>query len=102
MQRALTHDGLLPNPMTKSGKHRRPTTTDIRAMKAFIETNRNERTSFDIIVEGTTPGDYPKRAAAQVRRWAKAGATRLIEAMWEARGLDLVLERIRQGPPRVE
>ncbi len=101
MRRVLKYDGLLPNTMTKSGKHRPTTTADIREMKAFIAANRTETTPFDIVVEGTTPGDYPKRAAAQVRRWAEARATWWIEAMWEARGLDRVLERIRQGPPRV-
>lgn len=106
MRRALRYDGLLPNVMTAKGKHRRMTLADVRAMKAYVEANRARKTPFEIIVEGTTPGDDPRKARATVRRWAKAGATWWIEAMWTAprnkKGLRAVQARIAQGPPRIE
>ncbi len=106
MRRVLRYDGLLPNPMTPEGKHRKLTPKDIREMKAFVEANRTETTPFDIVVEGTTPGGNGKRAAAIVRKWADAGATWWIEAMWgtvgKRDGLKAVLQRIQQGPPKLE
>ncbi len=103
MQRVLRYDGLLPNAMTAKGKHRKATPKDIQAMKVFVDGKRKAKTVFDIIVEGTTPGDNPKKASAIVRKWAKAGATWWIEAMWgaprNAKGLKAILKRIKQGPP---
>jgi hypothetical protein len=105
MRRVLRYDGLLPNTMSEAGKHREMTTRDLREMKMFIEEHRTAKTPFDIIVEGTTRGDNPKQAAATVRKWANAGATWWIEAMWsnaDRRGArKAVLKRIRQGPPRI-
>ena len=104
MRRVLRYDGLLPNVM-KDGKHQRAKPSDIREMKAYIAANRKEITPFDIIVEGKTPGGNKKQAASIVRKWADAGATWWIEAMWDTiekrNGLALVRKRIEQGPPRV-
>ena len=104
MRRVLGYDGLLPTVMSEDGKHSKVTPDHIREMKAYIEANRTETTPFDIITEGVTPGNNRKKAVATVRRWADAGATWWIEAMWSApdAGLDNVLTRIKQGPPRVD
>jgi hypothetical protein len=106
MRRALRCDGLLPTVMNEAGRHRPATHNDLRKMKVYIETNRKETTPFDIVVEGTTPGGSPKKAARVTREWADAGATWWIEAMWEhadKRGArQAVLKRIRQGPPRFD
>ena len=106
MRRVLRYDGLLPNVMSKTGRHVQATPDDIRDMKAFVEANRVETTPFDIIVEGDTPGSNQKKAAAVVRPWADAGATWWMEAMWNKPrseiGLKTVHKRILQGPPRPE
>ncbi|MGH2522075.1 MAG: LLM class flavin-dependent oxidoreductase, partial [Anaerolineales bacterium] len=106
MRRVLRYDGLLPNVMDSKGKPRKLTPDDVREMKAFVEANRAEATPFDIIVEGTTPGNSRKKAATTARKWVEAGATWWIEAMWNAvdgpGGLEAVRKRIGQGPPRVE
>ncbi len=103
MERVLRYDGLLPNAMTAKGKHRKATPKDIQEMKAFVEGRRKAKTNFDIIMEGTTPGDDPRKATAIIRKWTKAGATWWIEAMWSAprnaKGLKAILKRIKQGPP---
>jgi alkanesulfonate monooxygenase SsuD/methylene tetrahydromethanopterin reductase-like flavin-dependent oxidoreductase (luciferase family) len=101
MRRVLRYDGLLPNPLTPEGEHRKLTPRDVREMKAYVEARRAEAAPFDIVVEGTTPGGNRKKAAAAVRKWAEAGATWWIEAMWSAPDLEAVLERIQQGPPGV-
>jgi hypothetical protein len=106
MQRVLRYDGLLPNVMSDDGQHREMTSDDVRAMRDYATVNRSERTPFDIVVEGRTPGDEADRAAEITRGWVTAGATWWIEALWgdPAQPIDLnaVLHRIRQGPPHGE
>lgn len=108
MRRVLNYDGLLPNVMGEDGKVRLtpPTPDEIRQMKAFVQANRPRATPFDIIVEGKTPGGDPEGGVAMIRPWAAAGVTWWIEAMWDVagqpEGLQAVLKRIRQGPPRLE
>jgi hypothetical protein len=91
--------------MSEDGQHREMTRDDVRAMRDYCAVNRSERTPFDIVVEGRTPGEDRDRAAEIVRGWADVGATWWIEALWGAPDqpvdLEAVLRRIRQGPPRV-
>ena len=105
MARVVKYDGLLPNKMSPRGKHIRFTPDDVREMKAYVAKRRKLKTPFDIVVEGTTPGGRPKQAAAKARQWAEAGATWWNEAMWGAprneKGLKRVMERARQGPPKM-
>ena len=99
MGRALRYDGLLPMVLGEDGKARQATPDDVRAMRAYAIAQRPERTSFDLVVEGVTPGESPEQAAAIVRPWEEAGATWWIEAQWQASGLSDVAKRVRQGPP---
>jgi len=92
----------------KDGSWRPYTPDDIREISLYVEKNRDVDGHYDIVVEGETPRDDPQRAKEIVRGWKEAGATWWIEAMWAsdespneiANGVDAVLERIRQGPPR--
>jgi alkanesulfonate monooxygenase SsuD/methylene tetrahydromethanopterin reductase-like flavin-dependent oxidoreductase (luciferase family) len=106
MRRVLRCDGILPSVIEDGGQWRDTTPDDIRAIRAFVDANRNERGPFDIVIEGETPGDAPDQAAAIVRKWADAGATWWVETRWEvprdAEGLKVVRERIMQGPPRLD
>jgi alkanesulfonate monooxygenase SsuD/methylene tetrahydromethanopterin reductase-like flavin-dependent oxidoreductase (luciferase family) len=101
MRRVLRYDGLLPAMTGKTGKveMRSATPGEIRQMKTWIDQHRTETTPFDIIVEGTTPGDDPAQAAAIVRPYAEAGATWWLEAKWDEPDLERVRTRIQQGPP---
>ena len=78
---------------------------DFRDIRAYVEQHRAQPGTIELIMEGTTPGDDPEQAAAKVRPWADAGATWWIEGMWETLeqpdGPARVLERARQGPPRL-
>ena len=101
MQRALRYDGLLPTLMGADGKVRMSPATpaEIRTIKAFIDVNRSVNSPYDIVVEGETPGKDRSLAAEITRPFVEAGATWWIEAMWTAADLEVVLERIKQGPP---
>lgn len=99
MARAARYDGLIPSKKGPRGMMQAEP-EDLPQMREAILAQREERTPYDIIVEGKTPGKDPRRAAEILQPWVEAGATWWIEADWEARDSDQVLQRIRQGPPR--
>ncbi len=103
LARALRYDGLLAEVLDERGQHRDATPGDFRAIRAYIAANRPTGDPFDLIAQGTTPGDDPAAAAAQVRPWSDAGATWWIEGMWDAMDQPArVWQRVRQGPPRLD
>lgn len=93
INRALQWDGVIPQ---KKGGALTP--DDVRALRAQADATRGD-TPFDIVVEGSTPGDKPADAARQVQAWIEAGATWWMESMWFEHTTASVRERIRQGPP---
>jgi alkanesulfonate monooxygenase SsuD/methylene tetrahydromethanopterin reductase-like flavin-dependent oxidoreductase (luciferase family) len=80
------------------------TPEEIRTRKAAILQFRELSTPLDIITEGSTPGDDPEQAAHIIRSYADAGLTWWNESVWDTpwstAGLEGVLTRIKQGPPR--
>jgi hypothetical protein len=102
MRRVLQWDGLLPSKINADGSPGQASMDDLRDMKAYIDERRTADTPFDIVVEGETPGDDANLADAIIRPYAEAGATWWIEARWTAPNLDVVRERLRQGPPKVK
>ena len=102
MQRALRYDGLIPTKKDPDGTIAKVSPTDIRSMRAYVAENRALASPFEIVYEGETPGDDPKRAAETVRPYAESGVTWWIESRWSFSDLGEVRERLRQGPPRVE
>jgi alkanesulfonate monooxygenase SsuD/methylene tetrahydromethanopterin reductase-like flavin-dependent oxidoreductase (luciferase family) len=98
MDRALRYEGLLA--YTTRGE---VTPEDIRAMRAYVEENKEVDGTFDIVWEGVTPGDDLEQAASMVRPFAEAGATWWIESPWSPPNEPEDLRhRIGQGPPRIE
>ncbi len=97
MRRAIKYDGLLPAMKGEDGKWIAFGPDHIREMKAYIDANRADRTPFDIVVEGTTPGDK-RKAAPIIRKWAGAGVTWWIESRW-GNTEKAVIRRLQQGPP---
>jgi hypothetical protein len=103
MRRVLHNDGLLPAMTGKRAKWKcAPPPDEIGQMKMWIDQRRTLETPFDIVVEGTTPGDDPARAAAIVRPYADAGTTWWLEAHWDDPDQEHVLARLRQGPPSLD
>jgi Luciferase-like monooxygenase len=103
MQRVLRYDGILPNKLLPDGTHSPVTPADVRQIKAWIEARRTGNTPFDIIVEGSTPGQNKGQSKAQVEPWSEAGATWWIEALWAEPGKvqdpEEIRRRIQDGPP---
>jgi alkanesulfonate monooxygenase SsuD/methylene tetrahydromethanopterin reductase-like flavin-dependent oxidoreductase (luciferase family) len=104
MRRVLRCDGLLPSAKDAEGKTVQASPADVREMRDWIASQRQDGGSFEIVVEGKTPGQDRKRAREIVASWSNAGATWWIEALWDvpADRQDLLLQRIRQGPPEEE
>jgi hypothetical protein len=101
MNRVLKWDGLIPMKIVPGEQFVSISPQDIREMKAYIDQHRQSDTLFDFIMEGSTPGIEPFQAGAIVQPYAQAGVTWWLESMWQAPSLEPVLERIRQGPPRL-
>jgi alkanesulfonate monooxygenase SsuD/methylene tetrahydromethanopterin reductase-like flavin-dependent oxidoreductase (luciferase family) len=106
LARALKYDGILPSMFDADGKAMQANPQTLREIAAFIAAHRPSEHAgqpFDIVVEGVTPGDDPQAAGAIVRKWADAGATWWIEALWYLEGesitVDMIRRRIEQGPP---
>ncbi|MGI8857688.1 MAG: LLM class flavin-dependent oxidoreductase [Thermomicrobiales bacterium] len=101
MRRALRWDGVLPQ---KSGASEGAMTPeDIAAKRAFIATERDDATPYDIVTEGETPGEDHEAAAAIVRPLAEAGANWWMETRWFGQlGPEEIRARLRQGPPRFD
>jgi alkanesulfonate monooxygenase SsuD/methylene tetrahydromethanopterin reductase-like flavin-dependent oxidoreductase (luciferase family) len=103
MRRALRYDGLLAAKAGGTATEPGVTPDDIRAMRGYVEENREGAGDYDIVWEGMTPGDDPARAAETVRPYAEAGATWWIESMWTPPNEpDDLRRRVEAGPPRVE
>ncbi len=98
MGRAAKYEGVLP---TQAGSFEQLSPDQVAEIAAWIAERRGENSSFDIVLEGTTPGDDAETARAQVLPYADAGATWWIESMWGDYSLDDLKRRIEQGPPAV-
>jgi len=101
MRRALRWDGVIPQTYT-------PKPDDIRAIRKLAEEQHPLKTSFDIVVGGTSSGGKRKRTVDKVRPLAEAGATWWIEHTWadprdpEEKQMSKIRARIKQGPPRLD
>ena len=62
MRRVLRSDGLIPAKMTANGASGDITPDDLKEMSAFVK-DKLGNSSFDIIVEGETPGNDKEKAA---------------------------------------
>ncbi|MFV9506858.1 MAG: LLM class flavin-dependent oxidoreductase [Oscillochloridaceae bacterium umkhey_bin13] len=104
MVRAACYDGIIPSVVPPGEPARQATPAEVQAIKAQVIAMREPGLPYEIIVEGETPGDDPVQAAARVAPWRDAGATWWIEASWNLQptaGQEPILNRLRQGPPRV-
>ncbi|MDP9236943.1 MAG: LLM class flavin-dependent oxidoreductase [Chloroflexota bacterium] len=104
MRRALRYDGIIPTAVVEGGSGRPSSVEEVREIAAHVRAERDDG-PYEIIVEGVTPGGDAEAAASIVRRWADAGATWWLEAMWavpqSAGSVETLRARLRAGPPRV-
>lgn len=101
MQRVLKCDGMFLEKRSAEGKPEDVTPEDVRQMKAFVDENRTLATPFDIVASGKTIGMEAARQKDVLMPWQESGATWWIEGLW-GESEAAVIERIRQGPPRLE
>ncbi|MBA2277812.1 MAG: LLM class flavin-dependent oxidoreductase [Chloroflexia bacterium] len=101
MRRAARYDGLLPAVVGGTPESPSLTPDILREMVDWLGQHREQAGTYDIVVEGRTPGDNPSKTAEIIGPWAEAGATWWLEAMWEApNDWDDLLGRVRQGPTK--
>ncbi|HEX6870780.1 MAG TPA: LLM class flavin-dependent oxidoreductase [Micromonosporaceae bacterium] len=104
MRRVAGWDGWLPNVKSPQGYAERPDRERLAEGARWLREQRARQglpaDGFDVVMEGSTePGES---AVAEVREWARAGATWWLEANWSMAG-DVVQQcrqRLRAGPPR--
>jgi alkanesulfonate monooxygenase SsuD/methylene tetrahydromethanopterin reductase-like flavin-dependent oxidoreductase (luciferase family) len=121
-RRAALWDGVWPIRRNPDGTALELTPQDVRDILEFVATERDSaerRTTaereatergatylsttapFDVLVHGVTSGDDSAQAAAITQPLAEAGATWWTERINPLRGsLEVMRERVRQGPPR--
>lgn len=99
MNRVLKCDGILPAVLGADKKWGELMPEHVREVKSYVDKNRKLKSPFDIIVEGTSPGDDPEAAAEMVQPWVEAGATWWIESMWGEKDPAVWRERLQGGPP---
>jgi len=99
-RRAARWDGFCPAKVPDENGDGNIKPDDIRAIKDFIAQHRTNSEPFDIIAGGSTSGDSATMRA-HVEPFIEAGATWWVEfALPEPGEAELVLERIKQGPPK--
>lgn len=100
MRRVARCDGLLPNIRKEDGSTEIGP-DDIRAMKSWLDAQRDTSKPFDIVMEGSTPADDRDAALAQVRPYVEAGITWWLDSFWSPpNDPEAIRKRIAAGPPR--
>jgi alkanesulfonate monooxygenase SsuD/methylene tetrahydromethanopterin reductase-like flavin-dependent oxidoreductase (luciferase family) len=98
LRRAARWDGLLPGKTNDAEL----SVDEFAEMVAYVRARRSRGKPFAVAVYGVSPAD-PLAAAEVVRPWMEAGATWWREAIEDSLGsADVMRERIRHGPPRLE
>jgi hypothetical protein len=102
MRRALSYDGLLPAIMKENGQVSMDPIqpTELAEIKSYIDSQRDAGTPYDIIIEGRTPVGDRDKSAQIIAEYEDAGATWWIETLWDEPDQEIVLSRIKHGPPR--
>jgi alkanesulfonate monooxygenase SsuD/methylene tetrahydromethanopterin reductase-like flavin-dependent oxidoreductase (luciferase family) len=98
VERAFRYDGIMP--AVGPPPNNSPSPDDVRAIAAAARERKGVDAPFDIILEGSTPGNDPAAARATVEPLAAAGATWWIESPWDAPSVASLRQRIAAGPPR--
>jgi hypothetical protein len=97
MQRVLKCEGIVPVIKPKNKAMREVTPEDVQEIKSWLVKYVDPKTSFDIVIEGKTPGEDPIKAQAIIQTWEDAGVTWWIESWWDDE--DARTRRLYQGPP---
>ncbi len=97
-RRAAGFDGIYIASQKADGGSFTP--PELQEAMAYIRTQHEPASPFDVAFAGETPGDLEKGAKA-VQPYASAGVTWWLEGIWAERGsVEDMRERIRWGPPK--
>jgi alkanesulfonate monooxygenase SsuD/methylene tetrahydromethanopterin reductase-like flavin-dependent oxidoreductase (luciferase family) len=101
MRRAIAWDGIIP--MNAEDAFAPITPEMLREIMAWVREHRDADSPFDVVIEGVTDGADVAATRDRLAPLAEAGATWWIESRWEQERdtPEVLLERIRQGPPRL-
>ena len=103
MARAAKWEGIVVADMTPGRSmfdEMRPDT--VSAVREWMGEHREASTPYDIVVEGETSGSDHVASRDRLLPLVEAGATWWIESRWkETESAESLLERIREGPPRL-
>lgn len=103
LARAARWDGIIPYDMTAATVEDPITPKRLREIGSWIDGHRSFDTPFEVVLEGITDGDDREGTRDRLAPLFAAGATWWIESRWiEGETPESLLERIRQGPPRLE
>jgi alkanesulfonate monooxygenase SsuD/methylene tetrahydromethanopterin reductase-like flavin-dependent oxidoreductase (luciferase family) len=99
MQRVLRCDGVIPQ-WAVPGREGVP--DDVRDLRVWVA--ERGASEIDVVVDGETPADDPRAAAAHVSWWAAAGCTWWLETRWELphhsdERMTEIRRRLEAGPP---
>ncbi len=98
LRRAAGFDGLYIGSQKVNGEQLSP--QDLQEALAYVRTQREPASQFDVVFAGETPADFEK-GAQMVQPYVSAGVTWWLEGIWTERGsYEEMRERIRLGPPR--
>lgn len=100
MGRAARWDGVVPQ-LRGERQMEQLTPADVAEIVEWVGAHREPGpVPYDVVVQGVLPED-PEAAVATARGLAEAGATWFIESRWDPKTAtpDVLMERIRQGPP---
>lgn len=93
--RAARWDGAFP---LKRGSTLQP--KDIQELRDFINSQRNPKTPFDIVMMGYTSKSNPAQTAKNIDKFSKAGVTWWLESLFGMKNsYEAMLKRIQQGVP---
>jgi probable F420-dependent oxidoreductase len=94
-RRAARWDGVYPGSL-----HGNLTLDELRAMRAFIQSQRPATEPFDVMAGGDVPFDDPAKARAILAEYAEAGVTWWVEGVGAWRGdVDAMAAFIQGGAP---
>ncbi|MFZ2097224.1 MAG: LLM class flavin-dependent oxidoreductase [Anaerolineales bacterium] len=99
-QRAARWDGAFP---LNSGGPFTPPPNTLRQIHEYITQHRTTPAPFDLVIMGTTSGNDLKAARKKLSAYAETGLTWWLESLYRWRNsINLMRQRIRQGPPRFD
>ena len=86
---------------TRDGVSEDITPNHIIDIKAYIQEKHDNKTHYDIIIEGKTPGEDLGATQSIIKPFIDAGVTWWIESNWTTTDFEILQKRVEEGPPKL-